>query len=513
MMRKDNKSLRKKFDYDITLIAIPIVLVVALCLWFVTDPEGSLASLNHFGNFFVEKTGWFFLLFGAFMFGFSMWWAFSKRGKIRLGGENAVPTYSFGAYIAMVFSAGMAASSVIFSMVEWMLYYAGPPFGVTPYTNEAAEWAMTYNFFNWGLTPACLTMLLAIPFCYSYHIRKNPSLQLGDVVATLIGPEKKGVKVLSKIVNLIFIICILGSLCCTMGMGVPNITRCLCTVFGWKNETLISIIFILVVSVVFSFSSYLGIGKGLAKLSKLNVYWCGLFLVIILFGGSTLFILNNITDSLGSMIQHFPEMLLNADAINNYGFAQNWTIFFYCFAWGFVAMSAVVVTKISYGRTYKEMILGNTLGVACGLWVMMGINNSNSMSLQLNGVLDIVNIFETEGQHAAIIATLGESVLGPVVGVIFFAVMIILFLATTMDAASLSLASACMKAEKMDQEPSPFLRLLWCLVLAAVPFVLTLLGAGLESLQAICNLAGWPIMIVGIYVLFKVNKWAKEDGY
>jgi BCCT family betaine/carnitine transporter len=296
-----------------------------------------------------------------------------------------------------------------------------------------------------------------------------------------------------------------------MGLGIPNITKSLVAVFGFENPMLVSVIFIVVIAVIFSFSSWLGISKGLAKLSKINIFWAFFFLAVMLFGGDTLFILDNITNSLGQMIQHYPEMALNADAVFGRGFGQNWTVFFYCYAWGFVAMTAVVIVKISHGRTFREMILGNTVAISAGLWVLFGINSSNGMALQLSGKADIISIFKDQGQHEAIIAIIKETVLGPNAGVLAFTVMMVLFVSTTMDAASLSLASTSSKRLSMDQEPHPIMRLVWCIVLTLIPLTLTFLGAGLQSLQSLANLIGWPIMVIGIVVLYYTIRQAKRD--
>lgn len=510
---KDIRGQRSKSDssFDKTLIVVPIALVVVMSLWFFMNPEGSLKALNNFGNFFVSKTGWFFLIFSVFMVCFSAWWAFGKYGKVKLGGKDAVPKYSLGAYIMMLFSAGMAAGAVVFSMSEWMYYYTAPPYGIEAESLEAAEMALPYAYYNWGIGVSCLNMLLAIPFCYSYYIRKNPSLQLGDVAIEMIGSQKPYMKGVAKGINLIFIICVLGSLCCTMGLGIPNISKCICEVFGIQNEMAVNIGFIVLIAIIFSFSSYLGIAKGLQKLSKINIAWGFIFLGIMLFGGSTLFILDNITNSFGIMVNDYAKMAFNADAVFDRGFGQTWTVFYYCYAWGFVAMTAVVIVKTSYGRTFREMILGNTIAISAGLWVLFGINSSNGMALQLEGKADIIGIFKEGGQHEAIIAVLKESILGPTFGVLAFTVMMVFFVATTMDAASLALAGASTKNLGLNEEPKPILRLIWCIVLTAVPLTLTFLGAGLDSLQSICNLIGWPIMIIGIIILLKTVKQAKKE--
>ena len=495
-------------SFDKTLVIIPIIFVALISIWFIASPEGSQVALNGIADFFVSKTGWFFLLFAAFITVFSLWWAFGKYGKVKLGGKDAKAKYKFPLYVAILFCAGMAAGSVIFSMSEWMFYYTGPPFGIEPKSLEAAEMALPYAYFNWGIAVSSLLMLLGIPYCYSYYIRKNPSLQLGDVAIEMVGSKSKNNKVIAKIINLVFIICVLGSLTTTMGLGIPNITKCLVAVFGFTNPMLVSVLFIVITAVIFSFSNYLGLSKGLAKLSTITLCIAGFFLAVMLFGGDTLFILNNITNSFGQMIQHYPEMAFNADAVFGRGFGQGWTVFFYCYCFGFVAMTAVIIVKTSFGRTFREMIIGNTMAVPACLWVMFGINSSNGLSLQLSGKADIISVFEEQGHHEAIIAVLRESILGPTAGVLVFTVMIVFFVATTMDAAAISLSETSTKALKIGDETHPLLRLTWCIVLTLIPLALTFVNAGLSSLQSLANLLGWPIMVIGIVVLIHTAKHA-----
>jgi len=502
---------KSSLSFDKTLVIVPIVFVALISIWFVASPDGSQAALNGIADFFISKTGWFFLLFAAFVTVYSLTWAFGKYSKIRLGGKDAKPKYSFMIYVAILFCAGMAAGSVIFSMSEWMFYYTGPPWGIEPMSLEAAEIAVPYEFFHWGIAVSSLLMILGIPYCYSYYIRKNPSLQLGDVVIEMTGSKSVHNKGIAKVINLIFIICVLGGLSCTMGLGIPNITKCLVAVFGFSNPMLVSILFIVITAVVFSFSNYLGLSKGLKNLSKITLIVGGFFIATMLFGGDTIFILNNIVHSLGQMVQHYPEMAFNADAVFGRGFGQNWTVFFYCYCFGFVAMTSVIIVKTSFGRTFREMIIGNTIAVPAGLWLMFGINSSNGLGLQLTGKADIISVFQEQGHHEAIIAMIRESILGPTAGVLVFTVMIVLFVATTMDAAAISLSETSTKAEAIGQDAHPMLRLIWCIVLTLIPLSLTFVNAGLSSLQSLANLLGWPIMVIGIILLYHTTKQARIE--
>ena len=56
----------------------------------------------------------------------SLWIAFSDIGKITLGKPGEKPKYSFWTWGAMVFTCGLAADILFYSMFEW-IYYAQEP--------------------------------------------------------------------------------------------------------------------------------------------------------------------------------------------------------------------------------------------------------------------------------------------------------------------------------------------------------------------------------------------------
>lgn len=505
-----NKKTQQKRIYELWLVIVPLIAIAALSVWFLLQPEKSVTALTSFGSFFVSKTCWFFMIIPLILIILSLHWAFSKKGSIKMGGSDAKATYPLWSYIGMLFCASLAGGSCIFSMVEWSYYYAAPPFGIEPLSIDAAKWSIPFNMFHWGITPASLYLLLAIPFCYMFYVRKHQTLKLGNMVGIMIGDKPYRTPV-TKIVNLIFVIVIVGGFACTLGLGIPNVANCLMAVFGFKNELLVSILITIIISVIFSFSSYLGLGKGMSKLSTINIIWAFAFLAVILVTGSTIFIIENSITSVGKMLNEFLIMATNLDAVGQSGFAQVWTVFFYSYSWAYVAVISVLIVRISYGRTFREMILSVLLGVPAGAWVLMGINGSNSLNYQLSGKLDVASLVANEGNHAAVVAILEETAMGPIIGVLAFAVMIIMFLATSLDSASLSLAEATTLDSENGKEPAPILRLIWCIILAVVPLVMTAVGADLNALQAFVNIACWPILIIGIYMWYKTLKWTKED--
>lgn len=108
-------------------------------------------------------------LFQALTFGLFIllaWLAFGRFGKIKLGeGRPEFTTFSWG---AMLFCAGMGTSIMFWSVLEPIYYYMDPPFGLESSGNDAADWAVTYGLFHWGLSAWALYALPTVVIAYSF---------------------------------------------------------------------------------------------------------------------------------------------------------------------------------------------------------------------------------------------------------------------------------------------------------------------------------------------------------
>ena len=100
--------------------------------------------------------GWF-LIFSANVFiGAAFFFAFSRFGNIRIGGNKAVPEFSTPAWYAMLMSAGMGMRLMFWSVGEPMYHFSSPSplfSGIELNSPEAAQATMGVTYFHWGLRP------------------------------------------------------------------------------------------------------------------------------------------------------------------------------------------------------------------------------------------------------------------------------------------------------------------------------------------------------------------------
>ena len=505
----DEKIKTAKFkDYDMWMVYVIIAAVICIVIWLFVSPD-AIGTITGAATAFVHHTTWFFLVIPLAMIGVALFITFSPIGKIRMGGPLAKPKYPFYSYWIMLWCAGFGSATVVLSFLDWIPNVQSPAFGMQPLSTEAYYWSTPWSFFHWGFTTCSLNLFLAIPFCYCFYVRKKNAARLGDVVAMM--SRRKIGDIWIKLFNLIFVFVVLGGMTCTLGFAVPKLTAVITALTGAANTNLINIVMIVLLALIFTGSAFLGISKGIQNLSKINMWILYIFLAVVLVTGPTIYILNNMVESFGVMIDNFFTMALNADPFYESGFAQNNTVFYYCYSWAYVAMMAGFMIAISYGRTFREMILSCLVCIPMGVWVMFGINSSTSIYNQLNGKIDAITAYNENGSTAAAIEVIQNIGLGNVLGVLAFGLMMLIFTATAMDGTSVVLANATMKKVSATKEPSFAMKFIWCLVLAAIPLMMDLLGADLGAFEAIANLTGWPVMIIGIIIWFLLIRWLRED--
>lgn len=507
-MQDQKTSGAKARDYDLWIIILTVCIVIALVIWLFVSP-GAMTAISDAANAFAANITWFFLLVPVAMIVVALIIAFGPVGKIRMGGPNATPKYSFYSYWGMLWCAGFGSATVVLSFLDWVDIVQAPPLGIEALSNEAFRISTAQSMFDWGLTTCSLNLFLAIPFCYCFYVRKKNAARLGDVFATM-APGKVPEWVV-KVFNFIFIFVVLGGMTTTLGYGIPKLTACVCAMTGATNTNIINVVMMIVLAVVFTGSASLGIAKGVQNLTRINMIILYIFLGVTIILGPTIFILDNFVQSFGLMVDNWFSMATATEPLLDYSYGEGQTLFCYCYSMAYVAMMAGFMITISYGRTFKEMIMSCLVCIPVGVWVMFAINGGMGMKMQLDGKIDLLTIYNEEGSTAAAIAVVQNSPMGPILGVLAFGLMMLIFVATAMDGTSVVLAQATMKKVAVGKEPSFPMKLIWCIILAAIPLVMDAMGAELWLFEAVANVTGWPVLVIGIVLWIFLYKWIKQD--
>ena len=480
------------------------VVIFAATLLLVLNRDTAEPVLDGMMTSITFKLDWAFQFLTAGLFVLLVWLIFGRYGKIKLG--EGAPEFSNFSWGAMLFCAGMGTSIMFWSIMEPIYYYTGPPFGIKPNSNEAAEWAVTYGMFHWGISAWSLYALPTVTIAYSFFVKKQASLKISTACRGALGKYADGW--VGKLIDILVIWSLVGGLGTSLGLGVPMISAVIGEILGMEQSLGLSIIIIAIWTVIYCSSAYLGLYKGIRKLSDFNVYLALALAVFVLIAGPTLFILSNFTNSLGLMFQNIVRMSFYTDPINKSGFPQAWTVFYWAWFAATAPFMGLFVARISKGRTIRELISAVLLWGSLGSWIYFAVFGGYSLHLELNNILPISEILADQGGPAAIVEVLKTLPLSKFV-LIFFVILGFIFLATSLDSATYILSAIATKELKDGQEPARWHRLLWGATLAILAVALLIIG-GLKVIQTSAVIVSVPVIIIYLLLTVSLVRWLKQ---
>ena len=175
-------------------------------------------------------------------------------------------------------------------------------------------------------------------------------------------------------------------------------------------------------------------------------------------------------------------------------------------------VTALFIARISKGRTIREVALGVTLWASLGCFVILSILGGYSLYLQKTGELDVAAILAATNPGTTAATVLFHLPLAKLM-VPLYALMAMVFLATTLDAASYALASICTQEIKGDEQPTRALRLTWALVLGgfAVGLLVTSGEGPLRTIQTSSVALGLPLVLAWAGLLVSLLLALKKD--
>lgn len=492
-------------NIDKPTFIVTYVVLLAICIPLMINPIKGSAILNNANDFLTRNFGVFYLWVGLASVIFLAAIAFSSYGDIFLGDISEKPRFSNISWASMLFCAGIGASVMYWGSIEWAYYYQAPPFGIIPKSIKAAEWAATYGLFHWGITAWAIYIVPALPIAYLYYVRKKPILKISEACRPILGNKVDGF--IGTAIDVLFMFGLLGGAGTTLGLGTPMIASGIEKITGITRSLTMDLIVLFVCTVVFAISAYSGLDKGIKWLSNVNLGLLTIMLLFVLVFGPTLFIFKTGTNSLGIVIENFFRMNTYTDPVGQSGFPEKWTIFYWAWWIVYAPFMGLFVAKISEGRTLKQMILGSVLYGTLGCALVFIILGNFAMYLEINNIVPLIDILNKHGAPAAIMAMLGSLPLPKFITTIFTLTAII-FLSTTFDSSSYSLAAVTQS--KVVNDPEKWNRLFWAFALAILPVALMLIG-GLKALQTASIIVALPIILVMIIMSISFVKMVKRD--
>ncbi|WP_297097574.1 BCCT family transporter [uncultured Draconibacterium sp.] len=494
-------SNNKYFDVDGPVFwpaAILIVLFIAVTL-IVGQPMNKVfstiqTSISDYG-------GWFFVISVNIFLFFVLFIAFSKFGKIRLGGAKAKPEFSKGAWFAMLFSAGMGIGILFWSVGEPINHFIHPPSGEGR-TVEAARMSLEITFLHWGLHAWGIYALVGMALAFFTFNKKLP-LTISSIFYPLLGRKIYGPW--GKAINVLAVVATLFGLATSLGMGVQQVSAGLAHLFNMPDTITSQVILITVITFAATGSVVAGLSGGVKRLSELNMIIAAVFLLFMIIVGPTLFIFDSFIQNLGGYVQKFFELSTWTETYQQSDWQNDWTVFYWAWWISWSPFVGMFIARISRGRTLKEFVLGVLIVPTLITFLWLSTFGGSAMFLELNSIADVAGAV-TDNVATSLYVLLEQfpiSTVTSTVGVI----LVTSFFITSSDSGSLVVDSLT-AGGKLDA-PVPQ-RIFWALTEGAVAAVL-LVGGGLGALQTAAISTGLPFAIILLFLVWSLLKGLRAE--
>ncbi len=488
-------------------------LLVLVCLPLFLFPQQSEVWIQRIYFPLTHYLGVFYLWGAVAVLAFCVWIAASRHGAVKLGGPESQPRFSTYSWASMLFCAGVATGLLYWGTIEWAYYYDAPPFGLEPRSAEAVRWASVFGIFHWGPAGWAFYCLPALAMGHAHYVRGIPRLRLSTACSAALGKAADGAA--GRLIDLCFIIGLLGATGTSLGFGAPMIAAGASRVFGIEESYLLTVSISAVCATIFGMSVYLGLERGIRRLSNVNMALALAFLAFVAAVGPTGFLLRRAAEGVSALAAGALKMhaLWGPLDAAHYGFAREWTVFYWAWWIAVGPFMGVFIAQISGGRTFRQIVVGTlalgTLGSALFYFVL----GNYALSLQLHGVEDVVAVKDAMGAPHAIVSVIASLPLAHVVTPLFCVISLV-FLATTYDSASYALAASASTKLSEGQAPGRRHRLLWAVLLALLPMALLAGDSGggrLRSMQTASLIASAPLLLIFVVTAFSLVKALRED--
>ena len=477
-------------------------LVVFICLSIFVDATQDFFS--EILDFINGSLGWFYILdFNIFVL-VALYFAFSRYGKIKLGGPFALPEFSTVSWYAMLLSAGLGIGLMFWGVAEPIFHFTSPAplFDVEPGSVEAGKAALATTYLHWGIHGWALYGLTALALGFFAYNRGLP-LTFRSIFYPILGPRIYGVW--GHVIDILTVIATLFGLATSLGFGAQQGAAGLNKLFGLPDDTWFQIVLILAITGLATISVVAGLDAGVKRLSELNIWLAGAFLVFMLLVGPTLFILSLYTQSLGYYVQVLPEFAFWNAAFEETQWQAWWTIFYWGWWISWSPFVGMFIARISKGRSVRELLVGVIFlpSILCFLW--MSVFGGSAINLQMTGERDVATAVN-ENVATALFDMLEAF---PLTGIVSFigVLLLVSFFVTSSDSGSL-VVDHLTSGGKLDS-PKPQ-RVFWAVMEGLVAIAL-LIGGGLGALQTAAVSIGLPFAVILLIMCWSMKKAFTEE--
>ncbi|WP_440871531.1 BCCT family transporter [Vibrio diabolicus] len=515
---QDNVALKVgPFGLDIhnrvfAISGLAIVMFVVITLLFREQVEPFFADLR---AGLLYNLDWFFLASGNIFVIVCVGLIFTPLGRVRIGGTEATPDYSYAGWLAMLFAAGMGIGLVFFGVSEPMSHFSSAIGGVNVENGVRTDWAplggaegdasaasalgMAATIYHWALHPWSIYALLALGLAI-FSFNKGLPLTMRSIFYPLFGERVWGWT--GHIIDILAVVATVFGLATSLGYGASQAATGLNFLFDVPMTNTTQVLLIIGITALALISVVAGLDKGVKILSEINMGLAALLLLFVIVVGPTIAILTGFFENIVSYVANIPalSMPFGREDVN---YSQGWTAFYWAWWISWSPFVGMFIARVSRGRSVREFIICVILipSSVCVLW--MTAFGGNAISQYVSDGYEAVFNAELPLKLFAMLDVMPLAEITSFVGII----LVVVFFITSSDSGSLVIDTIA-AGGKVDA-PTPQ-RVFWCTFEGLVAIAL-MLGGGLAAAQAMAVTTGLPFTIVLLVATVSLVKGLMDE--
>ena len=377
---QDNINYRRRFVFELdihnvvfSVSAIGVVAFTLLTLMFQNTLDPLFSGLR---DFLTSSLDWFFIVVANIFVLLCFALIVLPLGRIRLGGPDATPDYSYRSWFSMLFAAGMGIGLMFYGVAEplgnFTAAFDGPvvgqdglrtdwaPLDGAPGDAEGARrLAMAATIFHWALHPWAIYAIVALSLAL-FSFNKGLLMTLRSIFYPIFGERVWGWP--GHLIDILAVFATLFGLSTSLGFGAQQASAGLNFLFGLPATTGAMIFLIIIITGIAIASVVAGMEKGVKLLSEINMVLAFLLLVFIIAVGPTLQITTGFFKNLLAYGEYLPA-LSNPIGRDDDNFRQGWTAFYWAWWISWSPFVGMFIARVSRGRTVREFLVAVLLMV------------------------------------------------------------------------------------------------------------------------------------------------------
>lgn len=401
----------------------------------------------------------------------------------------------------MLFAAGMGIGLVFWGVAEPISHYNTAPPGVVSGTPEAANAAMRYVFFHWGVHPWAVYSVVALAIAF-FQYRRGQMPLISSVTGSL---PWRAIKPLSGLFNALAVVATAFGVAASLGVGALQINSGLHAVFGVPVGTGPQVAIIVVTAVVFIASAVAGVEKGIKLLSNFNMGVAVALAVAVFVLGPTVAIIDTLTNTLGAYLSDVVRMSLRATPFRDSHWVGSWTIFYWAWWISWSPFVGLFIARVSRGRTIREFVIGTVLAPSLAAFLWFSIFGGSALTMQIWQHVPLAEAVKAD-VATALFTMFDAMPFGGIMSMVA-TLLVLVFFVTTGDSAVLVLG---MMSTRGNPDPPARVKLVWGVLVAGIAVSLLLAG-GLQALQTATILFALPFALVIVLMVVALWRALRED--